>query len=186
MIIHTSEIAGSTTVVNFLPILRYIPRYNVVDKYCDTINSIIDWIQLNIDEHSKHFAVNSEPRDFVDAYLAELKSRKKKQSTSVDNNNLIRTVVDLFAAGTETTSTALSWSILYSALYPDIQSRLRQEILDEIGQSRDVTMADRHKLPYTEDVIVEVNRISSIVHCLYLMSSPMMSQWEISLFRKVR
>ena len=38
------------------------------------------------------------------------------------------TTIELFAAGTETTSTTLSWALLYLLHYPEAQAKCQQEI----------------------------------------------------------
>ena len=40
---------------------------------------------------------------------------------------------DLFLAGTETTTTTLSWSLLCLLHYPEAQKKLRKEVLDVFG-----------------------------------------------------
>ena len=39
-----------------------------------------------------------------------------------------RVILDLFFAGSETTSTTLDWAFLYMAEYPEIQRKCQQEI----------------------------------------------------------
>ena len=51
----------------------------------------------------------------------------------VDGNAGI-TTLQLYAAGTETTSTALRWALLFMCLYPDIQKRVHEEIDKTIGK----------------------------------------------------
>ena len=43
--------------------------------------------------------------------------------------DLRQMITDLFLAGTETTATSLQWFLLYMILYPDIQTKCREEIL---------------------------------------------------------
>jgi cytochrome P450 len=43
----------------------------------------------------------------------------------VGRQNLVATMLDLFIAGSETTSTTLTWSVLYMARHPDIQQRVQ-------------------------------------------------------------
>ncbi|CAO2588147.1 Cytochrome P450 2J6 [Lemmus lemmus] len=47
-----------------------------------------------------------------------------KTTTSFNEENLICSTVDLFLAGTETTSTTLRWALLYMALYPEVQGEM--------------------------------------------------------------
>ncbi len=55
---------------------------------------------------------------------------------------MIVTAMDLFAAGSETTATTLSWAVLYLILNPDIQVKIHREIDDAIG-SREPSLEDR-------------------------------------------
>ncbi|XP_054996031.1 cytochrome P450 2J2-like [Sorex araneus] len=104
-----------------------------------------------------------EPRDFIDAYLKEIEMHKGETSSSFDEENLIFTTLDLFFAGTETTSTTLRWALLYMALYPDIQEKVHAEIDRVIGQTQQPSMALRESMPYTHAVVHEVQRMGNII-----------------------
>ena len=51
----------------------------------------------------------------------------------VDGNAGV-TTLQLYGGGTETTSTALRWALLFMCLYPDIQQRVHEEIDKTIGR----------------------------------------------------
>ena len=72
-------------------------------------------------------------------------------------------VGDLFGAGTETTSTTLTWSIIYMTLNQKIQDRVHAEIIDVIGSSGIPSMHNRSHMPYTEACIAEIQRLGDIV-----------------------
>ena len=57
-----------------------------------------------------------------DHYLYVLKESKKPH-TMFNNRNLLFSTLDLFAAGTETTSTTVRWGLLLMMKYPEIQSK---------------------------------------------------------------
>ncbi|EPY74334.1 cytochrome P450, family 2, subfamily J, polypeptide 2-like protein, partial [Camelus ferus] len=65
----------------------------------------------------------AEARDFIDAYLQEIEKHRGDATASFNEENLIHSTLDLFFAGTETTSTTLRWGLLYMALYPEIQGK---------------------------------------------------------------
>ncbi|XP_007480558.2 cytochrome P450 2J2-like isoform X2 [Monodelphis domestica] len=104
---------------------------------------------------------SEEAQDFIDAYLKELS--KGNITSSFNENNLVACTLDLFFAGTETTSTTLRWALLYMAFYPEIQGKIQAEIDRVIGHSRWPTMADRENMPYTYAAIHEVQRMGNIV-----------------------
>merc|ERR1712156_767483 len=67
-------------------------------------------------------------------------------------DNLKVTLFDLFLAGSETTSTTLTWSFLYMVRYPEIQRKVQKELDEVVGMARMPSMKDKPDLPYTEAV----------------------------------
>ncbi|XP_070844126.1 cytochrome P450 2K3-like [Chaetodon trifascialis] len=76
-------------------------------------------------------------------------------------STLLMTVVQLFAAGTDTTAATLRWALLLMAKYPKIQDQVQEELSRVIG-SRQVHVEDRKDLPFTDAVIHETQRVANI------------------------
>lgn len=70
---------------------------------------------------------------------------------------------ELFGAGTDTISNTLTWSVLYLLKNPDIQDRMRDELICTIPTDRPPTMADKLNLPFCEAVIAETQRLANIL-----------------------
>uniref|UniRef100_A0A8D3A2X8 Cytochrome P450 2K1-like n=1 Tax=Scophthalmus maximus TaxID=52904 RepID=A0A8D3A2X8_SCOMX len=103
-------------------------------------------------------------RGFVDAFLVRKQHLEKSEITNshFHDENLLVTVNNLFAAGTETTATTLRWGLLFMARYPDIQDQVQEELSRVIG-SRQVKAEDRKNLPFVDAVVHETQRMSSVV-----------------------
>ncbi|KAK7909426.1 hypothetical protein WMY93_014110 [Mugilogobius chulae] len=104
----------------------------------------------------------SNPRDYIDSFLIEMQNHKDSDG-GFDETNLTYCAMDLFFAGTETTSTTLQWALIYLIKHPEVQKKAQAEIDRVIGQNRLPTMADRANLPYTDAVVHEIQRIGDII-----------------------
>ncbi|NXX45498.1 CP2J2 protein, partial [Tricholaema leucomelas] len=118
------------------------------------------FVMEKIDRHKEDWNP-SESRDYIDSYLQEM--AKGDSSSSFQEENLVACVLDLLFAGTETTATTLRWALLYMATHPEIQARVQAEIELVMGQVRQPALEDRDKMPYTNAVIHEVQRIGNII-----------------------
>uniref|UniRef100_A0A665T622 Uncharacterized protein n=1 Tax=Echeneis naucrates TaxID=173247 RepID=A0A665T622_ECHNA len=173
-----AQIEGSiwTQLYNAFPMLmKHFPGpHHTVRK---TYSEVLKLLKTEIDQHKKDLDP-SEPRDFIDCYLNEI---QKVMDSVFHEENLVMCVFDLFVAGTETTSTTLRWALLYMANDKVIPSccteKVQAEIDRVIGQSRQPSMEDRPKLPYTDAVIHELQRISNIVP----LSLPHVTKREVQL-----
>ena len=75
--------------------------------------------------------------------------------------NLLNVLLDLFVAGSDTTAVTLCWAMLFMIQNPEIQTKVRQELNQNIGDKK-LKMSDKNKIPYTEAVIHEIQRRGNI------------------------
>ncbi|XP_041814156.1 cytochrome P450 2K1-like isoform X2 [Chelmon rostratus] len=102
-------------------------------------------------------------RGLVDAFLVRMQDLEKSGINSHFHiDNLMLTVLNLFAAGTDTTATTLRWALLLMVKYPKIQGKVQEELSRVIG-SRQVRLEDRKNLSFIDAVIHETQRLASIV-----------------------
>lgn len=157
------QIEGSiwAQLYNSFPLLmRRLPGPH--QTYIKIWRDVMDFIREELKEHKQNWDP-SDRRDYIDCYLNEIQMNKGLDDNTFDEENLVVCALDLFVAGSETTSTTLRWAFLYMAKYPEIQEKVQAEIDSVIGQSRQPTMEDRANLPYTNAVIHEIQRIGNIV-----------------------
>ncbi|XP_026168035.1 cytochrome P450 2J6-like [Mastacembelus armatus] len=154
------------TLYDSLPMIRSLPLpFNKAYKTIETCKNLV--IPL-INKHKKT-RVPGEPRDIVDCYLDEL-AKRGNNGSSFSEDQLLIYVLDLYLAGTDTTSNTLLTGFLYLMTHPHIQERCQQEI-DQVLEAKDrASFEDRHNMPYVQAVIHEVQRIAntvplSVFHC---------------------
>lgn len=120
------------------------------------------FIKEEVDKHRADWDPSS-PRDFIDCYLTEIEKKKDDLEAGFHDEGLQYAVLDLFVAGTETTSTTLLWAFVYMMKYPEIQEKVQAEIDKVVGRYRRPSMDDRPCMPYTDAVIHEIQRMGNVV-----------------------
>ncbi|XP_036363001.1 cytochrome P450 2J6-like isoform X3 [Octopus sinensis] len=144
---------------NFFPFLRFFRWNSPLEQIIKNNNKIRSYIKEKIREHKETFNVG-DIRDFIDVYLLTLE--KEPNSESLSEENIFQAIMDLFMAGTDTTSTIVNWAFVHMAKYPEIQDKCRAEIEKITDLNRPVTMEDKRHLTYVAATLLEVQRIAPV------------------------
>ncbi|CAK1556238.1 unnamed protein product [Leptosia nina] len=146
-------------ILTFLPFLRHImPDFIGYSELKLIHHNIYTFIQETINEHRATLDV-SKPRDLIDAFLIDIMQQKEDSFTEEELQVICR---DLLEAGVETVSNTAAFMLLHIVRNPDVQKQLQDEIDSAIELSRYPTLGDRSRMIYTEAVILETLRISSV------------------------
>ncbi|XP_074862673.1 cytochrome P450 1A5-like [Carettochelys insculpta] len=164
------RMVASASTADFIPVLQYLPS-RPMKKFLDFNRRFLSLLRDLVKEHYQSFEKGN-IRDITDSLIAQSQEEKVEANTKVDlpKEKIVNLVNDLFGAGFETVTTALSWSLLYLVTYPNIQKKIQEELDETVGQERRPRLSDRPLLPYTEAFILEMFRHSSfmpftISHC---------------------
>uniref|UniRef100_A0A3Q3VUD6 Uncharacterized protein n=1 Tax=Mola mola TaxID=94237 RepID=A0A3Q3VUD6_MOLML len=99
----------------------------------------------------------------LEASIRHILYHNTNSDLGFNDGNLVLCCLDLFLAGSETTSKTLQWGLIFLIKNPHVQDKVQAEIDGVIGPTRQPVMADRPNLPYTDAVIHEIQRVGNIV-----------------------
>ena len=133
-------------------IAKLWPSFLGRDEDIKISKDIMNMMRTSIKNHKESLDTN-EPRDYIDKYLIEIQNTKDPNSSFYGEkgiNNLAANLLDLFIAGSETTSTTLTWAILYMVRNPDVQDKVQKELDTVLGKYKIPSLSDKSSLPYTD------------------------------------
>ncbi|XP_018418126.1 PREDICTED: cytochrome P450 2C25-like [Nanorana parkeri] len=151
-----SFVSPLNTLCNIFPFLLSLPLLpKIVFK---EISYLQKFVLKYIEEHKRTLKPEA-PRDFIDYFLLKIKEVEHEEDPDFCDDSLLAMVVNLLAAGSETTASSLKFCLAFLAHCPDVQEKIQQEI-DEVTQSlRPPGIGDRQQLPYTNAAIHEIQRV---------------------------
>ncbi|XP_036990446.2 cytochrome P450 1A1 [Artibeus jamaicensis] len=157
------EVAASGNPADFLPILRYLPN-RTLSTFKDLTKKFYIFMQKMVKEHYKTFE-KGHIRDITDSLIKHCQDKRLDENANIQlsDEKIITIVMDLFGAGFDTVTTAISWSLLYLVTSPNVQKKIQEELDTVIGRARRPRLSDRPQLPYMEAFILETFRHSSFV-----------------------
>ncbi|KAJ2944347.1 hypothetical protein O0L34_g18349 [Tuta absoluta] len=148
-------------ILNFMPFLRYIiPGLIGYTEIKEVYDSLYTFLREVIEEHQATLDVKK-PRDVIDAFLIEMRNNRD-DAFKITHEELEVVCMDLLQAGVETVSNTAVFMLLHLVRNHQVQLRLQQEIDEVIGHDRPPQLSDRTRMVYTEAVILETLRISSV------------------------
>nr|AQY76221.1 cytochrome p450 [Thapsia garganica] len=160
------ELLGSYSFADFVPWLGWVDRISGLDAKVDRVFKKLDeFLQGVVQEHVDKQAMqlggkNSQSEhkeDFVDILL-----RIQNETThgiSIVNDSVKAILVDVYAAGTDTTATVLEWAMSELLRNPYVMKTVQKEIREILGCKPDIADEDLEKMQYLKAVIKETLRL---------------------------
>ncbi|XP_038177477.1 cytochrome P450 1A2-like isoform X2 [Arvicola amphibius] len=154
------ENVSSGNAVDFFPILRYLPNPGL-KRFKNFNDKFVLFLQKTVQEHYQDFNKNS-IQDITGALFKHTEN-SKDNGVQIPYEKIVNIVNDLFGAGFETVTTAISWSLLLLVTQPNVQRKIHKELDTVIGRDRQPRLSDRPQLPYLEAFILETFRYTSFL-----------------------
>ncbi|KAF7727436.1 hypothetical protein EC973_007505 [Apophysomyces ossiformis] len=148
------ETGATTDVSAFFPIMSIVDRFTGIRKYYEEI------IATKRDPYIQRLIQQGLSCD-KDCLVKALYSRKEEYG--LDDTDLLVAFGDILIGATDTTATALTWSLAILSHHADVQKKIADEIdafTKQYGRAPNIN--DRSAFPYTICVIKECLRTRSV------------------------
>ncbi|KAK9132919.1 hypothetical protein Scep_012447 [Stephania cephalantha] len=153
---------GGFDIADLFPSLKFLHMLNGTKSKLERIHCKVDKI-LNdiIEEHKEHWketnTVKDDVEDLVDVLL------RLQESGDLDfpitTENIKAVILDIFTAGSDTTSTALEWALSEMVRHPRVMKKAQEEIRRVFNGKNEVHQKDLDELNYLKSVIKEALRL---------------------------
>ncbi|KAJ7485440.1 cytochrome P450 [Mycena latifolia] len=147
-----------TYLVDFLPVLKYIPAWFPFATFQRKAN---EWRKSSDIAAHVPFGILKNKMATND-YVPSVGSKLLVSDEAVDETAVRQTTAAMFASGSAATVSALTTFILAMRLYPEVQARAQKEI-DQVVTGRLPNFSDEASLPYITAIIREVGRWNPVV-----------------------
>ncbi|CAA3012841.1 cytochrome P450 71A8-like [Olea europaea subsp. europaea] len=159
---------GTISVGEFIPWLAWINRVNGFDARVDFVAKELDeFLEGVIQEHwdmENSSGKDESKENFVDILLKIYKDNTT--GVSIDRDGIKAIILDVFAAGTDTTSTVLEWAMTELLRHPIVMKKLQNEVRGVLNGNHDITDADLEKMHYLKAVVKETLRFHTPIPLL--------------------
>ncbi|XP_028789980.1 cytochrome P450 76A2-like [Neltuma alba] len=147
------EWTGHANVVDLFPWLRWLDpqglRRNMERDMGKALVIASKFVKERIEKQSTG---EKAQRDFLDVLLEHLDNDTNEESLNIF-------ILELFLAGSETTSSAIEWSLTELLCNPETLTKAKAELSEVVGSDRKVEESDIENLPYLQAVIKETLRL---------------------------
>ncbi|OOF98995.1 hypothetical protein ASPCADRAFT_513115 [Aspergillus carbonarius ITEM 5010] len=144
--------------VNFIPLLKYLPTWFPGGKPNQTAQEFKDRVTIMHDKTYEFVQRQMAQGTHQPSYVSNLLEKGTVHPGSEEEIVIKWSAGALYGGGADTTVSALSCFFIAMALNPDIQKTAQEEIDRVVGTHRLPDFGDRQNLPYIDALIQEVFR----------------------------
>ncbi|KAF3431073.1 hypothetical protein FNV43_RR25803 [Rhamnella rubrinervis] len=158
------EEVGKSNLADYFPLLKRIDPQGIRKRSTAHFTKIIGLFDRNINQRlqSRKLPSSTTYNDFLNTLI----NISEEDSEVMDKTRIERLFVDLFVAGTDTTSVTVEWAMAELLNNPEVMSKEQAELDQVIGKGSLVTESDITRLPYLQAVVKETFRLHPAVPLL--------------------
>ncbi|KAF8088277.1 hypothetical protein N665_0546s0009 [Sinapis alba] len=167
LVLGNTEAAGRPDLANFFPFLAFLDLQGNSKKMKLCTESLLKVFRGFIDTKTAEKSLPNNPKDssnndFLDAIL----DLTVGDEAELDNNVIEHLLLDMFIAGTDTTSSTVEWAMTELLSNHETMAKAQVEIERMIGQNGLVQEPDISEFPYLQAVVKETFRLHPSVSLL--------------------
>ncbi|KZV53176.1 geraniol 8-hydroxylase-like [Dorcoceras hygrometricum] len=148
--------AGKPNLVDYFPFLEKIDPQGIRRRMTFHFEKVIELFSCLIAERlEKGESKDSETNDVIDVLLAT----SKENPEEMDRTHIERLCLDMFVAGTDTTSNTLEWAMTEAIRNPEIMKKAKSELEEIVGKGKIISEEEVQRLPYLRCMVKETLRI---------------------------
>nr|AII26680.1 flavonoid 3'-hydroxylase [Indosasa hispida] len=163
IVLEVMQVGGVLNVGDFVPALRWLDPQGVVAKmkklhrrYDDMMNAIIGERRAGVKP------AGEAGKDLLGLLLAMMQEEQPLaggEEDKITDTDIKALTLNLFVAGTDTTSTIAEWAVAELIRNPDILKQAQEELDAVVGRGRLVSESDLPRLTFFNAVIKETFRL---------------------------
>ncbi|KAK7319657.1 hypothetical protein RJT34_04380 [Clitoria ternatea] len=164
LLMEFGELLGAVSIGDYIPWLDWLGYVNGFYGRAHRVAKLLDqFIDDVIQEHMRKSSGgdvdvdNEDQNDFVDVLLSI--EMTNTIGFPIDRTVTKALILDMFAAGTDTTYTALEWTMSELLKHPSVMHRLQDEVRSVVGKKTRITEDDLSEMKYLKAVIKESLRL---------------------------
>ncbi|KAK6920984.1 Cytochrome P450 [Dillenia turbinata] len=157
MVVEQMVLAGLFNVGDFVPALDWLDFQGVASKMKKLHARFDSFLNEIVDDH-KMKASDAKHMDLLSTLLAQ-KDNIDGEGGKLSDIEIKALLLDLFTAGTDTSSNTVEWAIAELIRHPKILAQVQQELDSVIGPNRLAAESDLPQLTYLQAVIKETFRL---------------------------
>ncbi|KAJ0692465.1 putative geraniol 8-hydroxylase [Helianthus annuus] len=147
------EDAAKPNLVDFFPALKKIDPQGIRRRMTCNMKKVLEIFDELIEERLR--TRKFEQDDVLDVCLKFIQDNPNE----INHTHIKSLVLDLFAAGTDTTSTTLEWAMAELLHNPHTLTKAKEELEEVVGKGKIVKEDDVLRLPYLSCVVKEALRL---------------------------
>ncbi|KAL2515524.1 Cytochrome [Forsythia ovata] len=167
MLKEIGELIGIFNVEDYIPWLKWINTINGLNARVEKSAKLLDEFLSDVVEEHRNRKQGKTDRngsknggggpDLVDILLEV--QRENKAGFPIETDTIKAVIFDMFAAGTDTTSTVLEWTLAELLKHPKTMEKLQNEVRQVAGNKSEISEDDLEKMPYLKAAMKESLRL---------------------------